>query len=97
MVTEVLEGASAHLDPPKGKAQVMEFPEGGFAPPDPPTTSFQKICPPGKFFEMIKTAPLPQTVSPKAETMGGTGGGAVALPGPSVVRRPCGGRPTEVS
>ena len=31
-----------------------EFPEGGFAPPDPPTTTFQKICPPGKFFEMMK-------------------------------------------
>ena len=30
---------------------------GGFAPPDPPTTPFQKICPPGKFFEMIKTYP----------------------------------------
>ena len=40
-----------------------EFPEGGFAPPDPPTTTFQKICPPGKFFEMIETggAPPPQT------------------------------------
>ena len=48
--------------------RVTEIPEGGFAPPDPPTTSwggfappdppttpFQKICPPGKLFEMIKT------------------------------------------
>ena len=36
-----------------GKVRVTEIPEGGFAPPDPPTTKFQKICPPGKFFEMI--------------------------------------------
>ena len=35
-----------------GKARVTEIPEGGVAPPDPPTTTFQKICPPGKFFEM---------------------------------------------
>ncbi len=43
--------------------RVTEIPEGGFAPPDPPTTPFQKICPPGKFFEMIETggAPPPQT------------------------------------
>ena len=37
-----------------GKAWVTEIPEGGFATPDPPTTTFQKICPPDKFFEMIK-------------------------------------------
>ena len=42
-----------------GKAQVTEIPEGGFAPPEPPTITFQKTCPLGKFFEMIETAPPP--------------------------------------
>ena len=51
---------------------------GGFAPPDPPhgflgglrprqtplTTTFQKICPPGKFFEMIETGGAPPTQTP---------------------------------
>ena len=37
---------------------------GGFAPPDPPTTPFQKICL-RKFFEMIRTAPPPQTAPRK--------------------------------
>ena len=36
-----------------GKARVTEIPEGGSAPPDPLTTTFQKICPLDKFFEMI--------------------------------------------
>ena len=34
--------------------RVTEIPEGGVRPPRPPTTPFKKICPPGKFFEMIK-------------------------------------------
>ena len=33
-----------------GKARVTEIPEGGFAPPDPPTTTFQKICPSRQIF-----------------------------------------------
>ena len=51
-VTEIPEGAKPPRPPLGGKAQVTEIPEGGKAPPDPPTTAFQKICPPGKFFEM---------------------------------------------
>ena len=33
-----------------GKARVTEIPDGGFAAPDPPTTTFQKICPSGANF-----------------------------------------------
>ena len=58
-VTEIPGGAPPPSDLPGGKARVTEIPEGGFAPPDPPTTTFQKICPPGKFFEMIEIGGAP--------------------------------------
>ena len=58
----------------RGKARVTEISEGGFTPSDPPTTTFQKICPPGKFFEMIETggARPPQTPSRKKKTLAST-------------------------
>ena len=56
--TEIPEGGSAPPDPHGGKARVTEIPGRG-ASPEPPTTPFQKICPPGKFFGMIKTGGAP--------------------------------------
>ena len=70
-VTEIPEEGFAPPDP------LTEFPEGGEALPDSPTTTFQKICPPGKFFEMIETggAPAPQT-PPTGQKNFGVGRGA---------------------
>ena len=50
--------------PPRGARHGKRRFLGGQAPPDPPTTPFQKICL-RKFFEMIRTAPSPQTVPRK--------------------------------
>ena len=48
-----------------GKARVTEIPEGG----KPPQTPISKNLPfRGKFFEMIKTAPPPQTVDVRGRT-----------------------------
>ena len=49
-VTEIPGGRIPPDTPQGGKARVKEIPEEGFAPPEPPTTTFQKIYPPGDFF-----------------------------------------------
>ena len=58
-------GAKPPRPPPGGKARVTEIP-GGASPPRPPHDTISKNLPfRGKFFEMKKTAPPPQTAPRK--------------------------------
>ena len=70
-VTEIPRGRSPP-DPPWGARHGQRRFLMGASPPRSPHDTISKNLPfRGKFFEMIKTAPPTQTVSPKAETMGG--------------------------